>query len=204
MESKKLVMLTFNLLLFTKCCRLLTRASGFSHYADILPAGNYMFKVNNRNTRRRSGIFSKLRHQKDIIDTKTTSSRVSIVDFEQVSAGWGQYFSNSSWPFSPPQPQKEFGKKDVFPNFTKFTGKHLCWSIFLIKLQALFLFSKRNNQNTKGFLDDFKRVEVKACNFIQKETQSQVLPCKICDIFKNTFFTEHLELFVQNTLQIPT
>ena len=73
---KKLVMLTFNLLLFTKCCRLLTRASGFSHYADILPAGNYMFKVNNRNTRRRSEIFSKLtiktperrhRHQNDVI-----------------------------------------------------------------------------------------------------------------------------------------
>ena len=73
MESKNLVMLTFNFLLFTKCCRLLTRASGFSHYADILPAGNYMFKVNNRNTRRRSEIFSKLtiktperrhRHQK--------------------------------------------------------------------------------------------------------------------------------------------
>ena len=27
-------------------------------------------------------------------------------------------------------------KKDVLKNFTKFTGKHLCWSLFLIKLQA--------------------------------------------------------------------
>ena len=206
MESKKLVMLTFNLLLFTKCCRLLTRASGFSHYADILPAGNYMFKVNNRNTRRRSEIFSKLtiktperrhRHQNDVITCFycwlwAGECRLGSIFFEQ-------FLTIQSTTAT-----EGFGKKDVFPNFTKFTGKHLCWSIFLIKLQALFLFSKRNNQNTKGFLDDFKRVEVKACNFIQKETQSQVFPCKICDIFKNTFFTEHLEIFVQNTLQIPT
>ena len=29
-------------------------------------------------------------------------------------------------------------RKSVFRNFTKFTGKHLCQSIFLIKLQASF------------------------------------------------------------------
>ena len=28
-------------------------------------------------------------------------------------------------------------KKGVLKNFTIFTGKHLCWSLFLIKLQAL-------------------------------------------------------------------
>ena len=42
------------------------------------PAGNYMFKVNNRNSRTRCEISLKL----------TTCSSVSIVDFEQVNAGW--------------------------------------------------------------------------------------------------------------------
>ena len=27
-------------------------------------------------------------------------------------------------------------EKDVFKNFANFTGKHLCWSLFLIKLHA--------------------------------------------------------------------
>ena len=29
-----------------------------------------------------------------------------------------------------------FFKIDVLKNFANFTGKHLCWSLFLIKLQA--------------------------------------------------------------------
>ena len=31
-----------------------------------------------------------------------------------------------------------------------------------------------------------------ACNFIEKETLSQVFSCKFCEISRNTFFTEHL------------
>ena len=31
-----------------------------------------------------------------------------------------------------------------------------------------------------------------ACNFIKKETLAQVFSCDICEISKNTFFTEHL------------
>ena len=30
------------------------------------------------------------------------------------------------------------------------------------------------------------------CNFIKKETLPQVLSCEFCEIFKNTFCTEHL------------
>ena len=33
-----------------------------------------------------------------------------------------------------------------------------------------------------------------ACNFIKKETLAQVFSCEFCEIFKNTFFTEHLRL----------
>ena len=34
------------------------------------------------------------------------------------------------------QPPEVFYKKGVLKDFAKFTGKHLCWSLFLIKLQA--------------------------------------------------------------------
>ena len=35
-----------------------------------------------------------------------------------------------------------------------------------------------------------------ACNFIKKETLAQVFFCEFCEIFKNTFFTEHLRTIV--------
>ena len=43
--------------------------------------------------------------------------------------------------------------------------KYLCWSLFLIKLQI---------------------------SFYSKETPTQFLSCEYCDIFKNSFFKEHL------------
>ena len=48
-------------------------------------------------------------------------------------------------------------KKGVLRNFAKFTGKHLCQSLF------------------------FNR------NFIKKETLAQVFYCEFCEISKNTF-----------------
>ena len=48
-------------------------------------------------------------------------------------------------------------------SFANFTGKHLCWSVFLIKLQ-LYL----------------------------KETLAQMFSCKVCEIFGNTYFEKHL------------
>ena len=56
-----------------------------------------------------------------------------------------------------------FFKLTALKNFTYFTGKHLCWTLFLIKLPAL-----------------------------QVETPTQVLFCKICEIIKNTFLTKQL------------
>ena len=61
-----------------------------------------------------------------------------------------------------------FCKKGVLRNFTKFTGKHLCQSLF------------------------FNKVAGQACNFIKKETLAQVFPCEFCEISKNIFFIEHL------------
>ena len=56
-----------------------------------------------------------------------------------------------------------FRKKGVLRNFAKVIGKHLCQSLFLIKLQA------------------------EACNFIKRETQTRVFSCKFCEISKKTF-----------------
>ena len=55
-----------------------------------------------------------------------------------------------------------FCKKSVLRNFTKFTWKHLCQRLFLIKLQAWDL------------------------NFFKKETLTQVISCEFCEISKNT------------------
>ena len=59
-------------------------------------------------------------------------------------------------------------KKGVLRKFAKFTGKHLCRSLF------------------------FKKVAGLACHFIKKVTPAQVFSCEYCEICKNTFFTEHL------------
>ena len=32
----------------------------------------------------------------------------------------------------------------------------------------------------------------RACNFIKKETLTQVFSCEFCEIFKKTIFTEHM------------
>ena len=55
------------------------------------------------------------------------------------------------------QPPEVFHKKDVFKNFAKFKGKHLCQRLFF-----------------------------------RKETAAQVFSCEFSEIFKNTFFIEHL------------
>ena len=57
-------------------------------------------------------------------------------------------------------------KKGILRNFSKFTGKHLCQSLFFNK--------------------------VAACHFIKKETLAQVFSCEFWEISKNIFFTEHV------------
>ena len=76
-----------------------------------------------------------------------------------------------------------FCEKGVLKNFAKFTEKHLCQSLFLISPEATRVFYK------KVFLKVSQRP--KTCNFIKKETLAQVFSWDICEIFKNTFFTEH-------------
>ena len=58
-----------------------------------------------------------------------------------------------------------FVRKGVLRDFTKFTEKHLCQSLFFDKV---------------------------AGSFIKKEALAQVFFCEFCEISKNIFFTEHL------------
>ena len=35
------------------------------------------------------------------------------------------------------------------------------------------------------------------CNLYSKQTPTQVFPCEFCEVFQNTFFTEHLRTFCE-------
>ena len=63
------------------------------------------------------------------------------------------------------QSPEVFRKKSVLRNFAKFTEKHLCQSLFFNKVAGLR----------------------QLC-----QTLAQVICCEFCEMFKNTFFTEHL------------
>ena len=57
-------------------------------------------------------------------------------------------------------------KKGVLKIFTKFTGKHLCQSLFFNKVTGLTL--------------------------LKKETLAQMFSREFCELFKNTLFTKQL------------
>ena len=59
-------------------------------------AGNYMFKINNRNTGTRCEICSKLIMK---IPERRYCSSVSIVNFEHVNTGWVNFQTNKQWSF---------------------------------------------------------------------------------------------------------
>ena len=44
----------------------------------------------------------------------------------------------------------------------------------------------------------------KACNFIKKETPTQLFSCEFCYILKNTFLTEHLRVTVSDHRRCDT
>ena len=88
----------------------------------------------------------------------------SIVDFKQVNAGWviinQMRYNRSSHRRCPV-------RKGVLRNFEKFTGKHLCQSLFFYKDAGL---------------------RHQACNFIKKDTLVQEFPCDFWEISRNTYF----------------
>ena len=96
------------------------------------------------------------------------------------------------------QTPEVFCKKVVLKNFAKFTGKHLCQSLFFNKVADLrpatppsdcFCLWKRFSEK---FYKIHRKTPVPPYNFIKSETLSQVFSRAFCEIFKVTFFTEHL------------
>ena len=72
----------------------------------------------------------------------------------------------SLWMFRSSRPEMSC-KKSVLKNFGKFTGKHLCQSLFLVKCQAGLQLNQKRNSDT-GVSYEF------------------------CKIFKSSLFIEHL------------
>ena len=66
----------------------------------------------------------------------------------------------------------------VLRNFAKFTGKHLCQSLFFNKVAGL-----------------------RPATLLKKEALAQVFSCEFCEISKNTFFTEHLRWLLLDLVQ---
>ena len=61
---------------------------------------------------------------------------------------------------------RKVSSKPVFLNFAIFTGKQLCWSLLLIKLQLL----------------------IKACNFIKSRLQHRCFLVNIAKFLRTAFF----------------
>ena len=62
-----------------------------------------------------------------------------------------------------------FYKRIIQKNFAKFRGKQLCWSLFLLKMQALVQ------------------------PFLYKEILPKTWLYKFSEVFRNTVFMEHLQ-----------
>ena len=72
---------------------------------------------------------------------------------------------------SPEAVVQVFCKKAALKTCAELTGKHRCWSLFLIKFQ--------------GF---------QPCKLIKKRLRERCLfSCESCEIFKNTYFGERLQ-----------
>ena len=89
-------------------------------------------------------------------------------------------------------------KHVALKSFANFTGKNLCWSLFLIKLEfwgpATLLKKTPTHVCSVKFKSFLRTIILKnICerllpNIVEKETQTQVLSCELYKLFKNTYF----------------
>ena len=89
------------------------------------------------------------------------------------------------------QPSSVFAEKGVLKNFTIFTRKHLCWSLFLITLQACNLLKKRLQH--RCFL-------VNIAKFLRTPILKNI--CKRLLLSHNFFKTAVLEIFENSMLNM--
>ena len=84
-----------------------------------------------------------------------------------------------------------FFKIGALKNFANFTGKHLCWSLFLVKFLTNFIKDTPTQEFSCEIWKNFKNTfstEHLQWLLLSKETPTQVFACEICEIFKNFFF----------------
>ena len=62
--------------------------------------------------------------------------------------------------------------------------------VYLETLRIDKISSERLQKNFKKVFRAYS--PKKASNFVKKEALAQVFSCEFCEIFKNTFFTEHV------------
>ena len=58
--------------------------------------------------------------------------------------------------------------------------------------KAFFEISQNSQENTRARVSFLIKLQASGLQFIKKEALPQVFSCELCEIFKNTFFTEHL------------
>ena len=76
--------------------------------------------------------------------------------------------------------------KKMFLKISQNSQENTCARVsFLVKLQEILNFAKF--LRAPFFIEHLQWL-LQACNFIKKETQSQVFSCEFCEISKNTFF----------------
>ena len=125
-----------------------------------------MFKVNNKNTRKR-------RHKRYSKTLISCTFHVNVGTFK-VLHGFLKLFDHlifstkkvinctSSRPFA------DILQNSIFKNFSVITGKHLCWCLFLTKLQTW-----------------------RSVTLLKRDSNTGV-SCEYCEIRKNTYFEEHM------------
>ena len=104
-------------------------------------------------------------HEKEFSSTYNVWYLRTIFAYYGYDSGQRLYVNRSSRP-------EVFWQKAVPGSFAKFTGKHLCHSLFLNKVEAY--------------------------NFIKKETLAQVFFCEFYEIYKNTLFLQNSSVTKQS------
>ena len=79
-------------------------------------------------------------------------------------------------------------RKGVLINFAKFTGKHLCQSLFFL----FFVFPCEFCEISKNIFFTEENTCVGVNKFYQKKIPSEVFLWEYCETFKNTYYEEHL------------
>ena len=79
-------------------------------------------------------------------------------------------------------------KKDVLKNFTNFTGKHLRWSLFLIKLLACSLLYWWRTAVVRSLLYWWPAAVARGLRYCGKRLQHKSFPVKFAKSLRTPFF----------------